>query len=451
MARVCVIDVPGLSQKLMHAIPANSSLAKWIATQQVHSLIPGWPAVTCSVQATLTTGMPPSKHGIVANGIATFRSPEDQRLIDPSSFAEYRRQVSFWEQSNQLVEAPRFWQDAAGKSRWKTAMLFFQNSMPGFMEPRKPPADIVITPKPEHGPDGKITSLCWSQPRELVEQLFTELGPFPLMNYWGPLAKIDSSRWIARAAAHVWKSQSPQLQFVYLPHLDYDLQRFGPNSPQATQAVIDLAAVLAPLREAVTEDGAKVVLLSEYSMHAVDQFVQPNRLLRESGLLVTRDTPDGKLIDYEGSGAFAMVDHQIAHVYARTPDARTRAAEVLKSDLVRFVDPIERGVNHRRTGDLVLETTSNAWFDYRWWDSPAEAPVFAKEVDIHRKPGYDPCELFFDPATRGVTQDPGRVRGSHGIVTGTEAVLVGTLAAKSRAGSVHAVEVAGPITELLNR
>ncbi|MBC8108432.1 MAG: alkaline phosphatase family protein, partial [Anaerolineae bacterium] len=356
MARVCVIDVPGLSQKLLHAIPAGSSLAKWIATKRVVGLTPTWPAVTCSMQATLTTGVPPSKHGIISNGIATFRSPEDQRLIDPSSFAEYRRQVSFWEQSDQFVEAPRFWQDTSGKSKWKTAMLFFQNSMPGFVEPRKPAADIVLTPKPEHGPDGKITSLCWSQPRELVEQLFDELGPFPLMNYWGPLAKIDSSRWIARAAAHVWKNHVPGLQLVYIPHLDYDLQRFGPDSPQATQAVTDLAAVLAPLMDAVTDDGAEVVLLSEYSMHSVDRFVQPNRLLRDAGLLVTRDTPDGKLIDYHRSGAVAMVDHQIAHIYSRTPVAKAKAVDVLKSEEVRFVDPTQVSANHRRVGDLVIET-----------------------------------------------------------------------------------------------
>jgi predicted AlkP superfamily pyrophosphatase or phosphodiesterase len=451
MARVCVIDVPGLSQRLLHAIPAESTLAKWIVTQRVLGLTPSWPAVTCSMQATLTTGVPPSKHGIIANGIATFRSPADQRLIDPSSFTEYRRDVSFWEQSNQFVESPRFWQDSSGKSKWKTAMLFFQNSMPGFVEPRKPAADIVLTPKPEHGPDGKISSLCWSQPRELVEELFSELGPFPLMNYWGPLAKIDSSRWIARAAAHVWKSHQPQLQLVYIPHLDYDLQRFGPHSSEATQAVIDLAAVLAPLLDAVTDGGAELVLLSEYAMHSMDRFVQPNRLLRQSGLLVTRDTPDGKLIDYENSAAFAMVDHQIAHVYARDQAAKTQAAAVLKSDLVRVVDRTNVKVTHRRTGDLLLETISNAWFDYRWWDSSGDAPVFAKDVDIHRKPGYDPCELFFDPATRGVAQDPSRVSGSHGIAAESEAVLVGNLAANSRATAIGATEVAGLIAALLEK
>ncbi|CAN5534428.1 alkaline phosphatase family protein [soil metagenome] len=451
MPRLCVIDVPGLSRKLMRAIPTGSSLAKWLATQRIVSMTPTWPAVTCSMQATLTTGLPPSKHGIISNGMATYRSPDDQRLIDESSFAEYRRDVSFWEQSNQLIDAQRFWQDSSGKSRWKTALLFFQNSMPGFVERRRPAADIVITPKPEHGADGKVTSLCWSQPRELVEQLSRELGPFPLMSYWGPLARIDSSRWIARAATKVWNTSAPQLQLVYIPHLDYDLQRFGPDSEQATQAVIDLTAAVEPLLDAVIDSRSEIVLLSEYSMHAVDRFVQPNRLLRDAALLVTRDTPDGKLVDYQQSKAFAMVDHQVAHVYLSDASVKVRAREALMSPLVRVVDEAAGTAHHRRAGDLLLESAANAWFDYRWWNSPAEAPAFAKAVDIHRKPGYDPCELFFDPATRGVSQDPGRVRGSHGIAGDGDAMLAANLSANFAGDTIYATDVAAGIVDLLER
>src|SRR5581483_10299532 len=192
--RVCVIDLPGLGANLIHQVPQGSRLGQWLCGKRASALTPSFPAVTCSVQATLTTGVPPAKHGIVANGIATYRSAADQALVDASNFASYRRDVSFWEQSNQFVEAPRFWQDAEGKSRFKTALLFFQHSMPGFAGTPKPAADIVLTPKPDHGPDGKLVSLCWSQPSELVPKLFGKLGPFPLMNYWGPMAGIASSQ-----------------------------------------------------------------------------------------------------------------------------------------------------------------------------------------------------------------------------------------------------------------
>lgn len=424
-ARVCVIDVPGLSAELLSGIPPTSGLGKWIAKNRVALLTPSWPAVTCSVQATLTTGVSPSEHGIVANGIFTHRSREDQAFIDASNFASYRRDVSFWEQSNQLVEAPRFWQESSGRSRVRTAMLFFQNSMPGFAGALRPAADIVVTPKPEHGPDGKITSLLWTEPRDLQTRLFAELGPFPLMNYWGPLAGIASSRWIARCGAWIWKNMTPELQLVYVPHLDYDLQRFGPDSTQAQQAVRDLAEACEVLFDAIGRD-RNLILVSEYAMQRVDACLRPNWVLREAGLLSTRRTDDGSLIDYARSRAFAMADHQIAHVYVREKPDADRTAELLTRAGAKVVDDAAR-IMHRRAGDIQLEAPPGAWFDYRWWDpaEPDDAPTFATAVDIHRKAGYDGLELFFDPGIKGTSQDAARLRGSHGRARPGQAILVG--------------------------
>lgn len=424
-ARVCVVDVPGLSRELLAYVPAGSALGKWLSGRKPAGLTPTFPAVTCSVQASLTTGLPPAANGVVANGLPTFRFPQDQALVDASNFASYRRQVSFWEQSNQFVEAPRFWQDAAGRSKYKTALLFFQNSMPGFAGTPKPAADVVLTPKPDHGPDGKLVSLCWSEPPDLVAQLFKELGPFPLMNYWGPMAGIASSQWIARSAAWVWDKLAPRLQLTYLPHLDYDLQRFGPGSPQAKKAVEDVSAALEPLAAAVLADGGKLVLLSEYAMTDVSHSVQPNRLLAEAGLLTTTPSPDGKIVDYDRSPAFAMVDHQIAHVYTRDAAAKERAHALFAGHPhVTVAAPESLGVGHRRAGDWVLLASPDAWFDYRWWAEPADVPAFARMVDIHRKPGYDPLELFWDRAANGTSQNASLVRGSHGLNTAGQAVLV---------------------------
>jgi predicted AlkP superfamily pyrophosphatase or phosphodiesterase len=438
---VCVIDLPGLSRELVEAIQANSLLGEWIGRQRVVSLKPSWPAVTCSVQATITTGVSPAVHGIVANGVATYRSAADQALVDASNFAGYRREVSFWEQSNQFIEARRFWQREDGTSRFKTALLFFQNSMPGFGGTLRPAADVVITPKPEHGADGKITSLLWAEPAGLVKRLFGELGPFPLMNYWGPMAGIASSAWIAKAAAAVWHEERPDLQMVYVPHLDYDLQRFGPDSQQAKQAVADVAMAVEPLSEAVRESGGELVVLSEYGMETVDRSIAPNALLRDANLLQTRPTADGPLVDYERSRAFVMVDHQIGHVYVRSGGDVELVRKVLERAGVVVLD---RAVQeHRRSGDLLIEAPAGSWLDYRWWREGGEAPVFAGMVDIHRKPGYDPLELFFDPATRGVTQDARRVRGSHGRGAGTAGVLIG--AETEARGEVSAEEVEGEI------
>jgi predicted AlkP superfamily pyrophosphatase or phosphodiesterase len=441
-SRVCVIDLPGLSRELLSNVPADSALGRWVATRSVSTLKPSWPAVTCSVQATLTTGVPPAKHGIVANGLPTFLSAADQALVDSSNFETYRKQISFWEQSNQFIQAPRFWQDEKGQSKFKTALLFFQHCMPGFAGEKKPSADIVLTPKPDHGPDGKLTSLCWSNPPELVPMVFKELGPFPLMNYWGPMAGIASSAWIAKAATIIWRQYLPQLQLVYVPHLDYDLQRFGPDSAQAKRAVVDVSLALEPLINQIESDGGKIVLLSEYSIAAVTRSVSPNQMLKSAGFLKTKSTPDGNLIDYESSDAFALTDHQIAHVYIK-PTADRRAIEkALSAESSIEKDSIS---SHPRAGQLQMQAKPGTWFDYRWWENPEDAPSFARMVDIHRKPGYDPLELFLEPGTRLITQDASLIKGSHGSTPGSDGILIGTDAHES----IDAVSVTEKVLKML--
>ncbi len=448
--RICVIDLPGLDRLLLDSIPTNSSLGKWLVGKQICGLTPSFPAVTCSVQATLTTGQPPARHGIVANGIATYRSPADQALVDASSFADYRRNVSFWEQSNQFLDCPRFWQDSTGKSRWKTAILFMQNSMPGFAGDLRPAADIVLTPKPEHGPDGKITSLCWSQPADLVKRLFSQLGPFPLMNYWGPMAGLPSSQWIASAAASVWREYQPQLQWVYVPHLDYDFQRFGPESAQARKAVADVSGALDKLIDSVLNDNGQIVLLSEYAMRPVSSSVAPNQLFAQHGLLTTRESADGAILDYEKSSAFAMVDHQVAHVYARDAATAKSARKVLEdAGAGSILSPIPHALRHRRAGDFVIVANPDSWFDYRWWTDPGKAPKFAGMVDIHRKPGYDPLELFWDRATNAISQNSSLIHGSHGMATPGQAVFVHDGIAGSLSDIIAATEVAGILGTML--
>jgi predicted AlkP superfamily pyrophosphatase or phosphodiesterase len=442
--RVCVIDLPGLSHELLSAVPAQSALGKWLAKANVSKLAPSFPEVTCSVQATITTGVAPAVHGIVANGIATYRNPADAALVDASNFADYRRNVSFWEQSNQFIQARRFWQNADGSSKYKTALLFFQHCMPGFVEPLKPAADIVLTPKPDHGPDGKLMRLCWSEPASLTPEIFGKLGPFPLMNYWGPMANIKSSEWIGEAATMVWQNHEPRLQLTYVPHLDYDLQRFGPGSPQAKQAVVDLAGAVEPLVDAVLADGAALAVLSEYAISAVSKSVAPNRALAEAELLTLRDSPDGKIIDYEKSAAFAMCDHQVAHVYVKSETDRAAVAALLH-ELGCEVTDREHRLPSRRSGDLIAVAAADTWFDYRWWNSPADAPAFARMVDIHRKPGYDPLELFFDRTVGAIVTDASMIKGSHGRAAGP-AVFAATAPVPA---TINATDVAGIVQTML--
>ncbi len=402
-----VLDLPGLSSRLLDRLPTDGQPA-WLRdliTRGRNTIEPVRPAVTMPAQATLTTGVLPQQHGIVANGVASYRDPSIHTRLDLANHAEDRKRVSFWEQSNDLLQTPRVWADTGST----VAMLFFQSSIGA--------ADIVITPKPTHTPDGKTISDCWTNPPTLNEQLKDELGPFPLHHYWGPMANIESTQWIVASAQHVWAHHKPDLMLTYIPHLDYNLQRLGPSGASILDDLIAVFDTITPLAEQVAADGARLVLLSEYGMTDVSRSLAPNALLRAHDLLTINDTG---LIDYANTPAFALCDHQVAHVYLKDEADVDRIAAMLAeqsevNEIYTGSARAEVGLDTDRAGHIVLFACEDAWFEYRWWDDWADAPDFAWTVDIHRKPGYDPTELFFDPTTRRIRADqPQRVKGSHG-------------------------------------
>ena len=412
MARVCVILVAGLDHALLARTPGLKVIGGMKHRASFQPVLPG---VTCTMQATLTTGKSPAQHGIIANGLLTHNRPELHPHLDLTNHAEIRKEVSFWEQSNSLLDAPRFW-EGTGK---KVAMLFWQNSMP---DPRgqHPAADIVITPKPVHTPDGKTMTACWSSPADLYSTLTAKIGPFPLHNYWSPMAGLPSSQWILKSAEHVWREHKPDLQLVYLPHMDFNLQRLGPSHPAVVKDLQDLDAALAPLAEMVRADGGELVIVGDYGMLEVTTVVRPNLALRDAGLLATKLDATGKLlIDHETTKTFALADHQIAHVYTK-PEVREAARELLAKlpGVAQVLSTAEEiaaaGLNHARAGHLILIAKPDAWFAHDWWHSDEEKPRWQFTVDIHSKPGYDPRELFFDPVRKCIAQDAGLVKGSHG-------------------------------------
>ncbi len=408
--RTCVIDMPGLSSRLLNQL-ADSATPGWfldLVGKGKSVIRPVLPAVTMPVQATYTTGVDASAHGMIANGLPAWRLPEIHGNLDLANYADYRANVSFWEQSTKLLTASRSW-GAQGRS---SAMLFVQSSMGGA-------ADVVVTPKPEHMPDGKVIPSCWTNPSDLHERLLEQLGPFPLHHYWGPMAGMKSSEWIAACARLVWEWHPVDLQWTYIPQLDYDLQRHGPDAQVCVDALAEVLGVLSPLVERISADGGRLVVLSEYGMTGVSRSAAPNVLLREAGLIELNEKRE---VDYEKSGAFAMCDHQVAHVYCRDEAAVGRAEEALSgidvvAGMYRGKDRAAVGLDCDRAGELVLFSHEDGWFEYRWWEDFDEAPEFAWVVDIHRKPGYDPLEMFADMKTRRILADQsGLIKGSHGAL-----------------------------------
>ena len=339
-----------------------------------------FPAVTCSAQASMLTGKLPTEHGIVGNGWY-FRDLSE---------------VWLWRQSNRLVQGPTVWERLRDrKPGFTCAKLFWWYNMYSS-------ADWSVTPRPVYYADGRKSPGIYTHPPELKGRLDATLGTFPLFNFWGPMASLVSSEWIASCAEFVLKDASPDLALVYLPHLDYDLQRFGPNDSRIDTAVRDIDAVAGNLIDVARAMDYEVLVLSEYGITEVQRAVSINRALRQAGFLQVQETPQGELLDAGSSRAFAVSDHQIAHVYVQNATDIPAVRGTLESlDGVEHVLDEEgkkaMGVAHHRSGELVAISQRDRWFEYYYWLDDDRAPDFARTVDIHRKPGYDPVELFLDP------------------------------------------------------
>jgi len=381
MNRVLVLNVAGLTPDLLSRdAPHLTALARQGGVRPLTTVTP---AVTCSVQATFTTGLLPREHGIVANGWY-FRD-----------LAE----VFLWRQSNLLVEGEKIW-DTARKldSRFTCAKLFWWYNMHSS-------ADYTVTPRPIYLADGRKLPDIYTQPWGLREELNQQLGEFPLFRFWGPGADIVSSQWIKDCARYVYDQHKPILTLVYLPHLDYNLQRLGPNHPAIRDDVRRIDALCGELIEHVQKDGTHVIVLSEYGITEVSGPVHINRMLREAGLLAVREELGRELLNAGASEAFAVADHQIAHVYVKSPDRIPEVKRLLEAmpgiELV-LDDEGKRhyGLDHPRSGELVALSLADRWFTYYYWRDDERAPDFARTVDIHRKPGFDPVELFIDPTLR---------------------------------------------------
>jgi predicted AlkP superfamily pyrophosphatase or phosphodiesterase len=382
MQRTLVILVVGLAPHLVG--PHTPHLAKLAARGGMRPLNTVTPAVTCAAQSTLVTGLPPSGHGAVANGWY-FRDLSE---------------VLLWRQPNQLVHGEKIWD--AGKLRdpdFTCAKMFWWYNMYST-------ADWSATPRPMYPADGRKIPDHYSFPAALHDELDAKLGQFPLFKFWGPLADITSSDWIAKSTLHIMETRNPTLTLTYLPHLDYNLQRLGPDldHPRLQADLREIDDLCGELIEHADKTGQRVVVVSEYGITKAKDAVHINRALREAGLIAVRPEEFGReVLDAGASDAFAMADHQIAHIYVKNPE---RVAEVAK--LIASLDGVEsvwdkdgkraNGLDHPRSGELVAVSEADRWFSYYYWLDDSKAPDFARTVDIHRKPGYDPVELFVDPA-----------------------------------------------------
>jgi predicted AlkP superfamily pyrophosphatase or phosphodiesterase len=420
MRRTLVLNVVGLTPKLVgEHTPNLAKLAKEGAERPLRTIEP---AVTCSVQSTFTTGLLPREHGCVANGWYYRDTAE----------------VALWRQSNALVTGEKIWDAAKKRDRSFTcAKLFWWFNMYST-------ADFAVTPRPQYPADGRKIPDIHTYPGELRDELQRALGTFPLFKSWGPTADISCSAWIGNSALRIWERQKPTLSLVYLPHLDYNLQRLGPNHPDVANDLRAIDAVCGELIHQAQRDGAAVIVLSEYGTTEVGGAVPLNQVLRRAGLITVRREEAGEILDAGASEAFAVVDHQLAHVYVKRRKRISEVAQLLRAQAgVESVwgedEKRAHGLDHPRSGELVVVSTRDRWFSYPYWLDDDVAPDFAHTVDVHRKPGFDPVELFLDPTLATpklkiastllrrklgfralldvISLDTSLVKGSHGRLT----------------------------------
>ena len=460
MNRVAVLNVVGLTSSLIGE--HTPRLRDFVAKGSLSHVKPAFPAVTCTAQANYVTGNRPTGHGIVANGWYSRELAETQ----------------FWKQPDQVVQGRKIWEDLKSQNPdFTCAKLFWWYNMYSKV-------DWSITPRPMYPADGRKFFDIYSWPYSIRTEIKKDLGEFPFFGFWGPAAGVDSpkgsadcvSRWIADSAKWIEERHQPTLSLVYLPHLDYNLQRVGPKSPAIAKDLAEIDAIVGGLIDFFAERKVEVMLVSEYGITEVNQAIHLNRVFREKGWITVKEELGLELLDFGASKVFAVADHQIAHIQINDPSIATEVRQVIESQpgVDKVLDAAGKeaaGIAHDRAGDLIAVAKENSWFTYYYWLDDAKAPDFARCVDIHRKPGYDPVELFLDPKKPLVKAqiawrllkkalgfrmlmdliplDASLVKGSHGCTpasTDDYPVLIRQGAGKSNA-TIDSTDVYGAIRE----
>ncbi|HEX3716708.1 MAG TPA: nucleotide pyrophosphatase/phosphodiesterase family protein [Verrucomicrobiae bacterium] len=460
--RTAVINIVGLTESLVG--PRTPRIDRFRAGGKSARIIPAFPAVTCTAQANYLTGTTPSRHGIVANGWY------DRQLAE----------THFWKQSNRLVAGAKIWDEMRRRDpKFTCAQLFWWFNMYST-------ADYSITPRPAYPADGRKVFDIYSWPPDIRPEIKKTLGEFPFPAFWGPAAGVDgpqgsadaASRWIAESAKWIEQKYSPTLSLIYIPHLDYNLQRLGPSSPKIAADLRQVDDLAGDLISFFQKRGVQIVLLSEYGITDVRQPIHLNRIFREQGWIAIREELGLELLDCGTSKVFAVADHQVAHIYFNDSSLESRARDlILRQTGVESIlgakEKMEMGIDHPRAGDLIAVAAKDAWFTYYYWLDDAVAPDFARCVDIHRKLGYDPVELFLNPEIPGiklkiawrllqkklgfrmlmdvVPLDASLVRGSHGRRTDQSAEQPLLICERASPGLPSQIDSTNVFSALINQ
>ena len=274
MNRTVVINVVGLTKSLIGEHTPN--IKKFANSVRAVSFMPAFPAVTCTAQSVYLTGKDASSHGIVANGWYDREAAE----------------VKFWKQSNYIVQGEKVWDELRSENPdFTCAKMFWWYNMYSS-------ADYSATPRPMYPADGRKVFDIHTQPMDIREEIKSDLGDFPFPAFWGPAAGIASSKWIAESSKWIEEKEQPTLNLVYLPHLDYCLQQYGPNAAEVIPELKAIDEVVGELIDFYRQRDVEVILLSEYGISKVDKAIHLNREFRKRGWIQVKDELGLETVSY---------------------------------------------------------------------------------------------------------------------------------------------------------
>jgi len=390
--KILVIEVAALGYKTwqqFHSLPFWDQLNSC-------SLKTVFPAVTCTVQASFRTAAPPAEHGMIANGF----------------FNRKLRKTFFWEQASSIYSGSRIW-DKFREDGGTVGQICWQQAIGN-------DSDLILTPAPIHKHHGGMIQDFHARPEGLYNNLCKQIGrKFNLFSYWGPFTSEKSTSWITDSTVELLKSgKASDFQLVYLPHLDYEMQKTGPDSPKSKKAFSFTEKQIEKIFTAAKAAGYEVLIFGDYAITEAHTAIHPNRILKDAGLFNTRKIKSMLYPDIYTSPAFAMVDHQIAHIYIDRPEHIQKVKDLFdKIPGVKNAYLNSEKIDHPASGEIILEADNGYWFAYPWWKDKSEAPDYATHVDIHSKPGFDPCELYMELwPPMSITTDTSKIKGTHGLI-----------------------------------
>jgi hypothetical protein len=255
-------------------------------------------------------------------------------------------------------------------------------------------ADYTVTPRPLYCADGRKLPDCYSFPLDLRARFTSDFGPFPSSSSGGrpprslPASGSPGRPWPSKSSSgRACNWSTCRTWTTACRNWDHD--------GDIAQDLAEIDALCGRLLDFFEERHCRVVILSEYGITPVSRPIHPNRILREAGLISLKVDLGRETLDPGSSRAFAVADHQLCHVYVRDRKDIARVRELFTGlpGVEQVLDDAGKrahGLDHERSGELVLLAAADSWFTYYWWLADDDGAGLCPDGEYPRQAGLRP-------------------------------------------------------------